>query len=113
MLAGIFAAKKRAACFYDAAREKRRRASRREPNDSNFAQPTERRRQSQLHPPTLNGSICFRQFETGRPRAAVALSNYPSNCYGLAGGAIAGDASAAGDAMSLLSAEAFLWWWRR
>src|SRR5579862_4736045 len=31
MLAGIFSAKKRAACFYDAAREKRRRASHREP----------------------------------------------------------------------------------
>ena len=60
-------------------------------------------------PPTLSGSIYFRQFETGRPPGAVALSNYPSNCYGLAGGAIAGDDSAAGDAMSLLSAEAFLW----
>jgi len=109
MLAGIFATKKTRSVFYDAAREKRRRASRREPKESSFAQPTERRRQSQLHPPTLNGSIYFRTFETGRPPGAVALSNYPSNCYGLAGGAIAGDASAAGDAMSLLSAAAFLW----
>ena len=95
--------------FYDAAREKRRRASCPEPDESSFAQPTERRRQSQLHPPTLNGSIYFRRFETGRPLGAVAPSNYPSNFYGLAGGAIAGDASAPGDAMSLLSAEAFLW----
>ena len=109
MLAGIFATKKRAASFTTLRAKKGVVpvvASRTNPS---FAQPTERRRQSQLHPPTLNGSIYFRLFETGRPLGAVALSNYPSNFYGLAGGAIAGDASAAGDAMSLLSAEAFLW----
>jgi hypothetical protein len=71
-----------------------------------FALLTDRRRQSELRPPTLNGSNCLRRFETGRSHYAIALSNYPSNCYGLAGGAIAGDASAAGDAMSLLAADA-------
>ena len=56
MLAGIFATKKRAACFATLRAEKRRRASRREPDQSGFAQLTDRRRQSQLRPPTLNGS---------------------------------------------------------
>src|SRR5208337_4608384 len=65
---------------------------------------------AKLCPPTLNGSKFLRRFETGRPLRAVALSNYPSSCYGLAGGAMAGDASAAGDAIapSLLAAAA-LW----
>src|SRR5579862_6152003 len=107
MLAGIFFAKKRAARFYDAAREKRRRASHREPERTQLTQPADRRRQSQLCPPTLDGSISSRRFETGRPQCAVALSKYPSNCYGLAGGAIAGDASAPGDAISLAAASAF------
>jgi hypothetical protein len=106
MLAGIFATKKRAACLATLRANKRRRAGRREPEESSFAQPTERRRQSQLRPPTLDGSNYLRRFETGRPLYAVALSNCPSNCYGLAGGAMAGDASAAGDAMSLLAADA-------
>jgi len=105
MLAGIFATKKRAACFATLRAKKRRRASHRDPDKSGFARLTDRRRQSQLRPPTLNGSICFRRFETGRPPGAVALSNYPSNCYGLAGGAIAGDASAPGDAIAPLSAD--------
>jgi hypothetical protein len=52
----------------------------------------------------------LRRFDTGRPLRAVALSNYPSNCYGLAGG-LAGEDSAAGDAIEPLSllAAAFLW----
>jgi hypothetical protein len=50
----------------------------------------------------------FRRFETGRPLYAVALSNYPLNDYGFAGGAIAGDASAAGEAIAPLSVLAFL-----
>jgi hypothetical protein len=106
MLAGIFAAKKRAAYIATLRAEKRRRASHREPDQSGFAQLTDRRRQSKLRPPTLNGSNCLRRFETGRRLCAVALSNCPSNCYGFAGGAIAGDDSAAGDAMSLLAADA-------
>jgi len=109
MLAGMFAAKKRAACFMTLRTNKKASCQPSRAGRVHFAQPTERRRQSRLCPPTLSGSIYFRRFETGRPPCAVALSNYPSNCYGLAGGAIAGDDSAAGDAMSLLSAEAFLW----
>jgi hypothetical protein len=85
MLAGIFATKKRAACFATLRAEKRRRARRREPDQSGFAQPTERRRQSRLCPPIPNGSNYLSRFETGRPLYAVALSNYPSNCYGFAG----------------------------
>jgi hypothetical protein len=106
MLAGIFATKKRAACFATLRAKKRRRAGHREPDEPDFAQPTERRRQSQLSPPTLNGSNCSRRFETGRPLRALALSNYPSNCYGFAGGVAAdGDDSAAGDAILSLLAD--------
>ena len=105
MVAGIFATKKRAACFAPLRAKKRRRACGRVPDQSGFAQQTERRRRSQLRPPTLNGSIYFKRFETGRPLRAVALSNYPSkNDYGLAGGVAAdGDDSAAGEAIAPLS----------
>jgi hypothetical protein len=50
MLAGIFGTKKRAARFATLRANKRRRAGRREPDRSGFAQLTERRRQSQLRP---------------------------------------------------------------
>jgi hypothetical protein len=102
MLAGIFATKKRAACFATLRGKKRRRASHRAPeirvrviDRSPEAEPTP--------PPDPEWIDLLRRFETGRPRGAVALSNYPSNCYGLAGGAIAGDASAPGDAIAPLS----------
>ena len=56
-------------------------------------------------PPDPEWIELLRQFETGQPPDAAALSNYPSNCYGLAGGAVAGEASAAGDAISLAAAD--------
>ena len=80
-----------------------------EPEKPGFVQSTERRRQSQTLPPDPEWIEVLRRFGTGRPLCAVALSNYPSDDYGLAGGAIAGDASAAGDAIAPLSVVAALW----
>jgi len=65
MLAGIFATKKRAACFATLRAKKRRRASHRDPDKSGFARLTDRRRRSQLRPPTLNGSICLGDSKQG------------------------------------------------
>jgi hypothetical protein len=103
MVAGIFSTKKRAACFATLRAQRKGVV----PAVNGIRDPAERRRQSRLCPPTLNGSKYPRRFETGRPPRAVAPSNYPSSCYGLAGGAAAGDASAPGDAMplSLLAAD--------
>ena len=110
MVAGIFAAKKRAAYITTLRAKKRRRAK------------LSRAGQTRLHaidrapeakptlPPDPEWIEVLRRFEAGRPLGAVALSNYPSNCYGLAGGvADAGDASAPGDAIAPLSVLAALW----
>jgi hypothetical protein len=51
MLAGIFVTKKRAACLATLRANKRRRAGRREPDQSGFAQLTERRQAQPTPPP--------------------------------------------------------------
>lgn len=84
MLAGIFAAKKRAAYLHVARNKKKIGAvSGRGPDYLRAI----RNRAAALH---------------GRP------VEYPSNDYGLAGGAMAGDASAPGDAIAPLSSVVFL-----
>ena len=80
-----FCDKKTRSVFCNAARKKRRRASRRDPDESGFARRPTPEAKPTL-PPALNGSMYPRRFETGRPLRAVALSNHPSSCYGLAGG---------------------------
>ena len=104
MLAGIFPTKNRAACFATLRAKKRRRACRREPVCFRF-RATDRSPEAEPTPPPDPEWIenYFKRFETGRPLDAVAPSNYPSNDYGLAGGAIAGDASAPGEAIAPLS----------
>jgi hypothetical protein len=106
MLAGIFATKKRAACFETPRakkRKKRRRIQSRTGLNPGFARPTNAGGKA-VYAPDLNGSMSVKRFETGRPFRAVALSNYPSSCYGLAGGvAAAGEVSAAGDAIAPVS----------
>jgi hypothetical protein len=87
MLAGIFATKN----------QKTRGVS------SRGAQQKRKKRQC-----PLAGRITSERFETERPLCTAALLNIRQNDYGLAGGAMAGDASAAGDAIAPLSSVVFL-----
>jgi hypothetical protein len=101
MLAGFFATKKRAAYFATLRVKKRRRAKLSRAGQIRLRAIDRAPEAKPTLPPDPEWIEGFRRFETGRPLGAVALSNYPSDDYGLAGGAIAGDASAAGDASVL------------